>query len=88
MHILPKRTMVGYIAAHIEGGNVLDLGCGDGHAMESFPTSSRRSGSRRLQPGQSRITHPPLTFRCCTASLKFARMRRLAPSGDAARKAT
>jgi SAM-dependent methyltransferase len=37
MHFLPKRTMVGYVAARIEGGHVLDLGCGDGHAMAGFP---------------------------------------------------
>jgi SAM-dependent methyltransferase len=39
MHILPKRTMVGYVTARIGSGNVLDLGCGDGQAMESFPAS-------------------------------------------------
>jgi len=39
MHLLPKRTMLAYIAARIEGGNVLDLGCGDGHALLGFPDS-------------------------------------------------
>jgi SAM-dependent methyltransferase len=39
MHVLPKRTMVDYVAARIKGGNVLDLGCGDGHAMAGFPPS-------------------------------------------------
>ncbi len=39
MHILPKRTMFAFIAARAAGGNVLDLGCGDGQAMESFPPS-------------------------------------------------
>jgi SAM-dependent methyltransferase len=39
MHILPKRTMSGYIAARINGGNVLDLGCGDGGPMASFSPS-------------------------------------------------
>jgi len=37
MHILPKRNMLDYIAQRYEGGNVLDLGCGSGHAMDSFP---------------------------------------------------
>jgi SAM-dependent methyltransferase len=36
-HILPKRTMVSYITARISSGNVLDLGCGGGQAMASFP---------------------------------------------------
>lgn len=35
--ILPKKTMLGYIGKRIDGGNVLDLGCGDGHAMAGFP---------------------------------------------------
>ena len=39
MHLLPKRTMLAYIAARIDGGNVLDLGCGGGQAMEAFPPS-------------------------------------------------
>jgi SAM-dependent methyltransferase len=39
MHLLPKRTMLGYIAARIDRGNVLDLGCGSGGAMERFPRS-------------------------------------------------
>jgi SAM-dependent methyltransferase len=39
MGILPKRTMLCCIAARIEHGNVLDLGCGAGQAMESFPLS-------------------------------------------------
>lgn len=37
MHVLPKRTMLGFIEAAVQGGNVLDLGCGDGHAMAGFP---------------------------------------------------
>lgn len=37
--ILPKRTMRDYIAGRIAGGNVLDLGCGDGQAMTGFPAS-------------------------------------------------
>ena len=37
MHLLPKRMVLGYVASRIRGGNVLDLGCGDGHAMASFP---------------------------------------------------
>jgi SAM-dependent methyltransferase len=37
--LLPKRTMLGYIAARIDSGNVLDLGCGDGHALLGFPPS-------------------------------------------------
>jgi SAM-dependent methyltransferase len=39
MHLLPKRTMHGYIAGRIDGGNVLDLGCGDGAPLLSFPPS-------------------------------------------------
>ena len=39
MHLLPKRTVLGYVAARIRVGNVLDLGCGDGHALASFPES-------------------------------------------------
>ena len=31
--------MLGYIAARIDGGNILDLGCGDGHALMGFPPS-------------------------------------------------
>jgi len=38
-NLLPKRTMLDYIAARIEGGNVIDLGCGDGQAMLGFPPS-------------------------------------------------
>jgi SAM-dependent methyltransferase len=37
--ILPKRTMLGYIAARMSGGNVVDLGCGDGHVLAGFPPS-------------------------------------------------
>jgi SAM-dependent methyltransferase len=37
--LLPKRTMLGFIVARISGGNVLDLGCGDGHALAAFPPS-------------------------------------------------
>jgi SAM-dependent methyltransferase len=44
LHLLPKRTMLGYIAARIDSGNVLDLGCGGGQAMESFPPSFRPFG--------------------------------------------
>ena len=36
-NLLPKRTMFGYIAGRIQGGNLVDLGCGDGHAMMGFP---------------------------------------------------
>lgn len=39
MHLLPKRTMLQYIAARISGGNVLDLGCGNGQAMDGFAAS-------------------------------------------------
>ena len=39
MHLLPKRTMLGYIMERTKGGNVLDLGCGTGGALESFPQS-------------------------------------------------
>jgi SAM-dependent methyltransferase len=38
-NLLPKRTMLDYIAAGIDGGNVIDLGCGDGQAMLGFPPS-------------------------------------------------
>jgi SAM-dependent methyltransferase len=38
MHVLPKRTMLGFIETAVPGGgNVVDLGCGDGHAMAGFP---------------------------------------------------
>lgn len=37
LHILPKRTMLKYIASRTKGGNVLDLGCGNGHALMNFP---------------------------------------------------
>ncbi len=39
MHLLPKRTMHGYIGARIEGGNILDLGCGDGGPLHAFPAA-------------------------------------------------
>jgi len=39
MHLLPKRTVLGYVASRIRAGNLLDLGCGDGQAMASFPDS-------------------------------------------------
>ena len=39
MHLLPRRTMRGYITARIAGGNVLDLGCGDGGPLADFPPS-------------------------------------------------
>ena len=39
MHLLPKRTVLGYVAARIRVGKLLDLGCGDGHALASFPES-------------------------------------------------
>lgn len=35
--LLPKRTMREYITARIGGGNLLDLGCGDGRALLDFP---------------------------------------------------
>lgn len=37
--LLPKRTVLRYIAARISGGYVLDLGCGDGHAMAGLSAS-------------------------------------------------
>jgi SAM-dependent methyltransferase len=37
--LLPQRTVFGYIASRIDGGNVLDLGCGDGHPLAVFPAS-------------------------------------------------
>jgi SAM-dependent methyltransferase len=37
LRLLPKRTMLGYITARIAGGNVLDLGCGEGLGWASFP---------------------------------------------------
>jgi SAM-dependent methyltransferase len=39
VRMLPKRTMLGYITSRIEGGNVLDLGCGAGKALERLPPS-------------------------------------------------
>jgi SAM-dependent methyltransferase len=39
MHILPKRTMLGAITARIAEGNLIDLGCGNGQAMDGFPPS-------------------------------------------------
>ena len=39
MHLLPKRTVLAYVAARIRIGKMLDLGCGDGHALVSFPES-------------------------------------------------
>lgn len=39
MHILPKQTMLHYISARISSGNILDLGCGDGGPLASFPPS-------------------------------------------------
>jgi len=44
MHILPKRTMLGYIVERSGGGNILDLGCGGGQALESFPASFKPFG--------------------------------------------
>jgi SAM-dependent methyltransferase len=38
-NLLPRRTMLDYMAGRIQGGNVIDLGCGDGHAMMGFPPS-------------------------------------------------
>jgi SAM-dependent methyltransferase len=35
-NLLPKKTMLHYIAARVHGGNVIDLGCGDGHAIMGF----------------------------------------------------
>jgi len=37
LYLLPKRTMLGFISARCAGGNLLDLGCGDGHALMGFP---------------------------------------------------
>ena len=37
--LLPRKTMLGYIAGRIAGGNVLDLGCGEGAPMANFPPS-------------------------------------------------
>jgi SAM-dependent methyltransferase len=37
MHLLPRRTMAGIVAARISAGNVVDLGCGEGAAMAGFP---------------------------------------------------
>jgi len=37
--LLPKRTMLDYTVGRIGGGNVIDLGCGDGHALLGFPSS-------------------------------------------------
>jgi SAM-dependent methyltransferase len=39
LHLLPKRSVLGYVAARRESGAVIDLGCGDGHAMASFPSA-------------------------------------------------
>ena len=39
MHVLPRRTVLESVRSRIDGGNVLDLGCGDGQAMASFPRS-------------------------------------------------
>jgi hypothetical protein len=41
-NLLPKRMMLDYIAGRIQGGSVIDLGCGDGHSMMGFPPSFRR----------------------------------------------
>jgi hypothetical protein len=46
LKLLPGRTMLGYIATQIDSGNVLDLGCGVGQAMECFPPSFNHSASR------------------------------------------
>jgi len=57
LHLLPKRTMLGYIAARIEAGRVLDLGCGDGHAMGDFPPAFTPFGieiSSKLAAGANR----------------------------------
>jgi SAM-dependent methyltransferase len=39
MRLLPKRTVLNFVTARTPGGNVLDLGCGDGHALLDFPES-------------------------------------------------
>jgi len=39
MHLLPRRTVLNCVMSRIDGGNVLDLGCGEGQAMASFPQS-------------------------------------------------
>lgn len=38
-NLLPKKTVLASIAARIQRGNIIDLGCGDGHAMMGFPPS-------------------------------------------------
>lgn len=35
--LLPKNTMVSYVAPRIPTGNVIDLGCGEGHGLLAFP---------------------------------------------------
>jgi SAM-dependent methyltransferase len=39
MAILHRRTMLDFITKRLSGGNLLDLGCGDGHILLSFPAS-------------------------------------------------
>jgi SAM-dependent methyltransferase len=39
MHILPRRSMRSYVTARCNAGNVLDLGCGDGHLLGALPPS-------------------------------------------------
>ena len=39
MNVLPKRTVARYVTAYIKGGNILDLGCGDGAKMMTLPDS-------------------------------------------------
>ncbi len=44
LHLLPRRSMLAYVRARIDGGAVLDLGCGDGQALRDFPASFRPFG--------------------------------------------
>jgi SAM-dependent methyltransferase len=39
MRLLPRRTVLDFVKARVASGNVLDLGCGDGHALLDFPAS-------------------------------------------------
>ena len=39
MHLLPRRSVLDFVLSRIDCGNVLDLGCGEGQAMASFPQS-------------------------------------------------
>lgn len=44
LRLLPKRTVLGYVAARIGSGAVVDLGCGGGQAMENFPLAYKPFG--------------------------------------------